>query len=69
MAACVAMIYLDLEIFNGAWGCSGAASGACWRVSFLLRAKFLAFCCGRSWSMSVVLVSSGKARICTDLKS
>ena len=68
MAAYVAMIYLDLEIFDGG-GCSRAASGTCWRVSFLLRAKFLAFCCGRSWSTSVVLVSSGKAGICTNLKS
>ena len=47
----------------------GAIGRALWRVRLPLEVGFLGFGRGRSWSTSVVLVSSGEARICTYLKS
>ena len=42
---------------------------AWWRVRLPLEVEFLGFFRERSWSTSVVLVSSGEAGICTDLKN
>ena len=39
-----------------------------WHMRLSMETEFLGFGCGRPWSMSVVLVSFGKASICTDLK-
>ena len=33
-----------------------------------METKFLGFGCGKPWSMSMVLISSSEALICTDLK-
>ena len=48
---------------------SGNNYGAQRRVAGLRVTGFLDFGCERSWSMSVVLVSSGKAWICANLIS
>ena len=47
----------------------GAIVPTWWCVRLPLEARFLGFGRKRPWSMSVVLVSSGKAWICTDLIS
>ena len=41
---------------------------ALWRMQMLLEAEFLGFGCERLWNTSVVLVSSGQAWLCIDLK-
>ena len=48
---------------------SGNNCGMWRRLAGLRVTRFLGFGCKRSWSMSVVLVSSGKVWICTDLIS
>ena len=47
----------------------GAVVYAWWHVWLQLEVEFLGFFHERSWSTSVVLVSSGEAGICTDLKN
>ena len=46
----------------------GAVVRAWWCVRLPLEVKFLGFFRERSWSMSVVLVSSGEVGFCTNLK-
>ena len=47
----------------------GAVVRAWWRVRLPLVVEFLGFFRERLWSTSVVLVSSGEAGICTDLRN
>ena len=47
----------------------GAVVRAWWRVRLPLEVEFLGFFRERLWSTSVVLVSSGEAGICTDLRN
>ena len=45
----------------------GAVVPAWWRVRLPLEVGFLGFGCDMPWSISVLLVSSGKGLMCTDL--